>query len=95
MTSQKITRLVISVGKERVYEREDGSQLERSGGTVAWRNNNPGNLKFGFIDSVDTEHLPRTKDQALAAAKKEFDGVVGLDQHGNAVFESYEAGRAD
>jgi len=94
MTSQKITRLVISVGKERVYEREDGSQLERSGGTVAWRNNNPGNLKFGFIDSVDTEHLPRTKDQALAAAKKEFDGVVGLDQHGNAVFESYEAGRA-
>lgn len=30
-----------------IYENEDGTVWKRSEGTVAWRCNNPGNLKFG------------------------------------------------
>ena len=34
-------------GSTRVYGNEDGSTTVRTGGTVAWRNNNPGNIKYG------------------------------------------------
>ncbi|KLD71529.1 C40 family peptidase [Xanthomonas pisi] len=95
MSDPKITRVVSSVGTTRTLEMDDGSVITRSGGTVSWRNNNPGNLKFEFAGSADTTvHNPRTREQALDAAQNRYQGVVGLDQWGNAVFESYEAGRA-
>jgi hypothetical protein len=95
VSDKKIDKLIATQGMTRVYELEDGSWLTARDGTVAWRNNNPGNLKFGFIDSIDTpeNRLPRTKEDALQSAQKNYKGVVGLDQWGNAVFESYEAGR--
>ncbi|WP_338334657.1 peptidoglycan-binding protein [Xanthomonas euvesicatoria] len=95
MSDPKITRVVSSVSTTRTLEMDDGSVVTRSGGTVSWRNNNPGNLKFEFSGSADkTVHNPRTREQALEAAQDRYRGVVGLDQWGNAVFESYEAGRA-
>ncbi|MGF6419105.1 putative chitinase [Stenotrophomonas sp. AN71] len=94
MSDPKVTRVVSSVGKTRTLEMDDGSVIERSGGSVSWRNNNPGNLKFEFAGSADTTVTnPRTREQALDAAQGRYKGVVGLDQWGNAVFESYEAGR--
>lgn len=95
VSDQNIKRLVETQGKNRMYELEDGTWLKASEGTVAWRNNNPGNLKFGYHDSADTTvHTKRTKEEALASAQKNYDGVVDLDQWGNAVFKNYEAGRA-
>ncbi|CAD1787006.1 peptidoglycan-binding protein [Xanthomonas euroxanthea] len=95
MSDPKITRVVSSVGTTRTLEMDDGSVVMRSGGTVSWRNNNPGNLKFEFSGSADkTVHNPRTREQALDAAQDRYKGIVGLDQWGNAVFENYEAGRA-
>ncbi|MBB4127642.1 peptidoglycan hydrolase-like protein with peptidoglycan-binding domain [Xanthomonas translucens] len=95
MSDQKITRVISSVGTTRTLEMDDGSVVVRSGGTVSWRNNNPGNLKFEFAGSADpTVHNPRTREQALQSAQDRYRGVVGLDQWGNAVFENYEAGRA-
>jgi putative chitinase len=94
MSDPNITRVVSSVGTTRTLEMDDGSVIERSGGSVSWRNNNPGNLKFEFAGSADkTVTNPRTREQALEAAQGRYQGVVGLDQWGNAVFESYEAGR--
>jgi hypothetical protein len=94
MSKERIVRLVESEGKTRTLELEDGRVIERSNGSVSWRNNNPGNLKFEFDGSADkTVHTTRTKDDALAAAQGRYRGIVGLDQWGNAVFESYEAGR--
>ena len=65
-----------------------------TGQTRGERNNNPGNLKFEFAGSADkTVTNPRTREQALESAQGRYKGVVDLDQWGNAVFESYEAGR--
>ncbi len=95
MSEPKITRLVSSVGTTRTLEMDDGSVVERAGGSVSWRNNNPGNLKFEFAGSADkTVNNPRPREKALEDAQRRYEGVVGLDQWGNAVFESYEAGRA-
>ena len=95
MPNNEIKRLVSSEGKTRTYEMEDGSVVQRSDGSVSWRNNNPGNLKFEFAGSADrTVQNPRTREQALSAAQGRYDGVVALDQWGNAIFETYEAGRA-
>ncbi|WP_369934654.1 peptidoglycan-binding protein [Xanthomonas tesorieronis] len=95
MSDPKITRVISSVGTTRTLEMDDGSVVTRSGGTVSWRNNNPGNLKFEFAGSADTTvHNPRTREEALQSAQDRYRGVVGLDQWGNAVFENYEAGRA-
>lgn len=94
MTQGRIVRLVETEGKTRTLELEDGRVIERANGSVSWRNNNPGNLKFEFDGSADkTVRTTRTKDEALAAAQGRYRGIVGLDQWGNAVFESYEAGR--
>jgi len=61
---------------------------------VAWRNNNPGNLKFEYAGSADkTVKSKRTKEQALLSAQKAYDGVVDLDQWGNAIFNTEDAGR--
>lgn len=92
---QKITGLIRTEGKTRVYQMDDGSIETREGGTVSWRNNNPGNLKFEYANSADkTVKTARTKEEALAAAQGRYTGVVALDQWGNAVFESEAAGRA-
>lgn len=95
MDGEKVVRLVRSEGKTRTLELADGRVIERSGGSVSWRNNNPGNLKFEYAGSADTTvKTIRTKQEALEAARGRYQGVVALDQWGNAVFESYEAGRA-
>jgi hypothetical protein len=94
LSEKKVTRLVATQGMTRVYEMEDNTWITARDGTVAWRNNNPGNLKFEFSGSADTTvHNPRRKDVALENAQRTYDGIVDLDQWGNAVFESYEAGR--
>ena len=81
-------------GKKRMYENADGSTETRSGGSVSWRNNNPGNLKFEHAGSADaTVNTKRTKAQALKSAQANYDGVVDLDQWGNAIFSTEEAGR--
>ncbi|MGS5087201.1 hypothetical protein ACVC7V_11915 [Hydrogenophaga sp. A37] len=91
----KITGLIRTEGKTRVYQMDDGSVETREGGTVSWRNNNPGNLKFEYANSADkTVHTARTKEAALTAAQGRYEGVVALDQWGNAVFETEAAGRA-
>jgi hypothetical protein len=91
----KITGLIRTEGKTRVYQMDDGSVETREGGTVSWRNNNPGNLKFEYANSADnTVHSKRTKEAALAAAQGRYEGVVALDHWGNAVFETEAAGRA-
>ncbi|AIY40135.1 hypothetical protein LT85_0977 [Collimonas arenae] len=90
-----IVRLVKAVGMTRIFEHQDGSVEQRDGGTAAWRNNNPGNLKFEYAGSADkTVKTKRTKEAALAAAQKRYGtGIVDLDQWGNAVFDSAESGR--
>ncbi|WP_049622961.1 peptidoglycan-binding domain-containing protein [Frateuria defendens] len=94
LSDKKVTRLVAAQGKTRVYEMEDLTWMTARDGTVAWRNNNPGNLKFEFKGSADhTVQTERTKEKALAQAQGKYNGIVDLDQWGNAIFESYEAGR--
>lgn len=91
----KIVRLIRTQGTTRVFEMEDGSTETREGGTVSWRNNNPGNLKFEYARSADsTVRSTRSKADALTAAQSRYDGVVALDQWGNAIFETETAGRA-
>lgn len=94
VSDKKITRLVASQGMTRVFEMEDNTWVAAQDGTVSWRNNNPGNLKFEFEGSADkTVHSTRSKEKALEQAQSRYIGVVDLDHWGNAVFESYEAGR--
>ncbi|WP_291348085.1 MULTISPECIES: phage tail tape measure protein [unclassified Acinetobacter] len=91
--SNKIVDLVGVDGKRRIYKMADGSTETRDDGTVAWRNNNPGNLKFEFKGSADKSvKSKRSKEKALSDAKKRYEGIVALDQWGNAIFETYEAG---
>lgn len=94
MSGPSITRLVSTEGRTRVYEMSDGSTVEREGGTVAWRNNNPGNLKFEYRGDADEKHnVSRSKEQALESARSRYNGVVDLDQWGNAIFNTPEHGR--
>jgi hypothetical protein len=91
--ADRIVRLVATQGTKRIYQMVDGSTETRTGGTVAWRNNNPGNLKFEFNGSADkTVKTKRSKQKALSDAQKRYAGVVALDQWGNAIFETMEAG---
>lgn len=91
--ANKIISLIKTEGTKRIYQMGSGETETRTGGTVAWRNNNPGNLKFEFKGSADkTVKSKRTKDKALSDARKRYAGVVALDQWGNAVFETMEAG---
>lgn len=94
VSDKNITRLVASQGMTRVFEMEDNTWVAAQDGTVSWRNNNPGNLKFEFEGSADkTVHSTRSKEKALEQVQSRYSGVVNLDHWGNAVFESYEAGR--
>lgn len=82
-------------GMKRIYQLSNGDKEVRTGGTVAWRNNNPGNLKFIYKDSADkTAKTSRSKEKALADAQKRYKGIIALDQFGNAIFETMEAGAA-
>src|SRR6476646_9366355 len=95
MTADNIRNVLSSIGKTRTVQLDDGQIQLRTGGSVSWRNNNPGNLKFVFAGSADkTVHSSRTREEALIDARKVYQGVVGLDHWGNAVVESYDAGRA-
>lgn len=94
MSEKKIVSLIKAEGKERTYQMEDGSVEKWTGGTVAWRNNNPGNLKFEYAGSADsTVKTTRSKEKALSDAQRRYDGIVALDQWGNAIFEDINAGR--
>jgi hypothetical protein len=91
--ADRIVRLVATQGTKRIYQMANGATETRTGGTVAWRNNNPGNLKFEFNGSADkTVKTKRSKQKALSDAQKRYAGVVALDQWGNAIFETMEAG---
>ena len=95
VSDKKVDRLVATYGTTRIFELDDKTWVTAEHGTVSWRNNNPGNLKFEFNGSADTSvHSSRPKEKALSDAQKNYDGIVDLDQWGNAVFESYYAGRA-
>ena len=95
VSDKKVDRLVATYGTTRIFELDDKTWVTAEHGTVSWRNNNPGNLKFEFEGSADTSvHSSRPKEKALSDAQKNYDGIVDLDQWGNAVFESYHAGRA-
>lgn len=90
-----IKRLLGIDGTKRVYEMQDGTMEARDGGSVSWRNNNPGNLKFEHAGSADpTAKSRRTRAKALADAQRQYEGVVDLDQFGNAIFATPEQGRA-
>ena len=89
MTDPKIIKVISAEGQSRVYEMDDGSVVERTGGTAAWRNNNPGNLKFELPKNADET----AKQKRLGDAQALYDGVVGLDERGMAIFESPEAGQ--
>lgn len=56
LSDKKISRLAGTQGTTRVYEMDDGQWLTAKEGTVSWRNNNPGNLKFEFSE-VQTKPL--------------------------------------
>lgn len=88
-----LRQLIKAEGTKRVYELANGQTETRTGGTVAWRNNNPGNLKFEYAGSADkTVKSKRSKEKALSDAQKRYKGIIALDQWGNAVFETMEAG---
>ncbi|MEQ1514312.1 MAG: XVIPCD domain-containing protein [Lysobacteraceae bacterium] len=89
MPDGKIVKVVEAKGDKRVYEMDDGTVVERKGGHANWRNNNPGNLKFELPPNAGEE----TKQKRLTDAQKLYDGIVGLDERGLAIFETPEAGR--
>lgn len=94
VSDKKVDRLVAAYGTTRIYELDDKTWVTAQDGTAAWRHNNPGNLKLEFAGSEKNSSVHRTKERTLEEAKRAYDGVVDLDQHGNIVFENYEAGRA-
>ncbi|WP_082107177.1 glycoside hydrolase family 19 protein [Chromobacterium vaccinii] len=91
----KIQQLLRSEDKTRQYRLNNGTTETRTGGSRSWRDNNPGNMKFGFTGSEEaTKHLKVSKAKALARAQKKYQGVVDLDHNGYAIFQSQAAGRA-
>jgi hypothetical protein len=46
-TSTEITKIISYGPGYLVVQASDGNKYKRSGGSLSWRNNNPGNLKFG------------------------------------------------
>lgn len=75
--ANKIVKLIATEGTKRIYQMADGSTETRTGGTVAWRNNNPGNLKFEFKGSADKSvKSKRSKSKALSDAQKRYAGII-------------------
>lgn len=92
-TELKIVELVKLDGMTRVYKMSDGTIQTWKDGTASWRHNNPGNMKFEYVGSADkTVKTKRTKEKALSDAKARYEGVIALDQRGNAIFESIAKG---
>jgi hypothetical protein len=88
-----IVELIKADGKIRIYRMSDGTRQIWKDGTASWRHNNPGNLKLEYKNSADkTVKSKRTKEQALAAGKSHYEGVIDLDQWGNLIFENIEQG---
>ncbi len=95
MSETRIVELIETRGTARRVRLEDGTVVDRRGGSASWRNNNPGNLKLEYAGSTDkTSHARRSYQKALGIAQRTYQGVIALDQWGNAVFETPEAGRA-
>ena len=82
--------LVDDINKDKINQ-----VTKKTGGSISWRNNNPGNLKFAHNQSADKSDrkVNRGHDKALASAKKLYKGVVGLDRYGNAIFKNEKLGR--
>lgn len=97
----KLASFVGGKNTDRDFKRADGAIEQRRGGTISWRNNNPGNMKFGYKGSADTldpdpkKRPTRSKEKALADARRQYGNeIIDLDQFGNAIFSTPEAGRA-
>ena len=69
----------------------------KEGGTLSWRNNNPGNLKFVYkgarIDENHNVEKGSTYEKVLAYVRRKYgDDVVALDRSGFVIFRSLDAG---
>ena len=62
----------------------------KKGGTISWRNNNSGNLKYIYRGAVGAK-TKRSYEKALQKAKQNV-GVLALDRYGYAVFDTKEHG---
>lgn len=89
MPDRKIVKVIEAKGDRRVYQMDDGQIVEFEGGHANWRNNNPGNLKFELPKNASED----AKQARLKDAQSLYQGVVGLDERGMAIFETPEAGR--
>ena len=70
-----------------VVRDEKGEVISSSGATVATRNQNPGNLRYGGLYNPETKLYEDTG--------KRLDGQIGVDaKTGFAIFPNHEAGRA-
>jgi hypothetical protein len=47
VNAAKVGKVLGIDGTQRTYQNTDGSIESRTGGTLAWRNNNPGNMEYG------------------------------------------------
>ena len=66
----------------------------KEGGTISWRNNNSGNLKYVFENAVGLGSFKtkRSYKLALKKAQSRNKGVLALDRYGYAVFDTKEHG---
>ena len=68
----------------------------KKGGSISWRNNNQGNLKYEYT-GIDTTMKGykgwRSYEKALKAAQRNDKGVIGLDRFGFAMFDTEEHGQ--
>jgi len=66
----------------------------KKGGSISWRNNNSGNLKYEYADAIGLprKHSMRSYEQALRKAQSLNSGVVALDRFSYAVFATKEDG---
>lgn len=88
-----IASLQSQKGTTRVYGMADGTVETRTGGTISWRDNNPGNLKFEYAGAADTIKSKNSKERVLARAQSLYENVIDLDLHGSVVFDCLESGR--
>ena len=68
--------------------------IGKTGGSLSWRNNNPGNLRFIYRGVIgDGHNSTRTKADALVKANTLYNNsVVGLDNRGLAIFRTMRDG---
>lgn len=93
--AQAITGVIDNGGtsKTRVFKKADGTVEQRDGGTISWRNNNPGNLRTSYVGGrSDVAPQFKSKEAALAHYQKKYDGLVDLDYNGDFIFATQQAG---